>query len=595
MATANVRAVITADDKASGVLSRFASNIERTGKRVLKVTAGFGIAAATIGVKTAADLETARQGFIALLGTAEDADKTIARIKREAVRTPFEVGGLVTATQLLSQVTKDGDKSIDVLLDVGEALAFAGKGQAELDRVIINLQQIANTGKITALDLKQFGFAGINIAELLAAHFDTTKERAMDMIKTSDDAFGDLVEAFDKATSEGGQFFGAFDKQQGTFNQQLSNLKDSFNLAMADIVVGTGLFGALSDAIGNVGSTISDNSDTITSVLKAAGKVVENFVKASLEQLRQIWKDIEPNVRDFARRIQEDLIPAISELWKEYIEPLVPVIRDVFVGALKLALDWLGKLITFLSNNKEVVLAFAIAIGTVVTAMKISAAVQAFKLLLTTNFIGPVKAATASLTGGAGLRGALKSFGAFIKSPVMLAPWAAFGAAAVGAFVLIQNKAKETKRVLDNTNKALDRAFEFDRATLKRAQDMRRLSQTGFVSPEASSELDRKATAIFDSFKSRGGRQLGGNVTAGSSFLVGEGSGNPEIFTPSRSGRVDPIGDFGGAGSTVNLNVNIGMFSGTRVERRKIAEMILDDIREIASSKGMTTQEFLGI
>lgn len=79
------------------------------------------------GLTAAADLETAEIGLTTLLKSADEAGRTVDRIKREAARTPFELVGLSQAVQLLASVTKDGDKAIDVVLDVGEGLAAMGK------------------------------------------------------------------------------------------------------------------------------------------------------------------------------------------------------------------------------------------------------------------------------------------------------------------------------------------------------------------------------------------------------------------------------------------------------------------------------------
>ena len=52
-----------------------------------------------------------------------------------------------------------------------------------------------------------------------------------------------------------------------------------------------------------------------------------------------------------------------------------------------------------------------------------------------------------------------------------------------------------------------------------------------------------------------GGRAMGGPVTSGTSYLVGEQG--PELFTPNRSGQIVPNGALGaGGGSVINLTVN---------------------------------------
>jgi tape measure domain-containing protein len=51
-------------------------------------------------------------------------------------------------------------------------------------------------------------------------------------------------------------------------------------------------------------------------------------------------------------------------------------------------------------------------------------------------------------------------------------------------------------------------------------------------------------------------RAMGGSVTAGQPYLVGERG--PELFMPGRSGGIAPTGSFGGAGVNVTVNVTTG-------------------------------------
>jgi tape measure domain-containing protein len=240
--------------------TRQASNQLVTG--VVAVGAALGVIGA-VGVKTAADLETARQGFITLLGSAEKADAVINRIKKEAARTPFELVGLTQATQLLTSVTKDGDKALDIILSVGESLAAMGKGQAELDRIIINLQQIGSVGHASMVDIKQFAYNGIPIFEMLTQATGKTGDALADMISSGGVTFDMLIDMFRKATAEGGRFHGAFANQAGTFNQLMANMKDSFSIFLADVIKGSGIFDMLKKAMSGVINFMNANKGVI--------------------------------------------------------------------------------------------------------------------------------------------------------------------------------------------------------------------------------------------------------------------------------------------------------------------------------------------
>src|SRR5690606_19135113 len=149
----------------------------------------------------------------------------------------FDIKGLAQQTQLLTSVTKDGDKAIDVILDVGEALVSMGKGTSELDRIIVNLQQIAATGKASTLDIKQFAFAGIPIYEMLAEVTGKTGEELSKLIETGGVTFDVLTEMFDKANDAGGRFFNGFENNSNSFNQGWASMNEQIGLFFATLTV----------------------------------------------------------------------------------------------------------------------------------------------------------------------------------------------------------------------------------------------------------------------------------------------------------------------------------------------------------------------
>lgn len=250
-----------------------ASDIEKRGDKMVGVlkNAAFAIGAAigtaagafaVLGVKTAADLESATQGFVALLGSADEASDVIARIKREAASTPFEIAGLAAGTQAITAITKDGNKAIDIILDVGKAIAISGKGQAEFDNVVANLQQIAATGKVTELDVRQFQRAIPIFNDIIGAVGLTSEE-----LKDASNASDLLFNAFKVAGAEGGIAAEGFSAQAGTFNQLMSNLKDTIAITSSDVVTQTGLFDLMKLAVEGLSESISGFGANITTFL----------------------------------------------------------------------------------------------------------------------------------------------------------------------------------------------------------------------------------------------------------------------------------------------------------------------------------------
>jgi tape measure domain-containing protein len=325
--------VNTAANKASGGFMAMAKGIAGVAAAYVSFRSAYN--AFSLGVTLAADMQTAEVGLTTLLGSAEEAAATVERLKIEAARTPFELPGLTQATQLLTSVTKDGDKSIDILLDVGEGLAAMGKGQAELDRIIVNLQQIAAVGKAATIDIKQFAFAGLPIYEMLAETTGKTGEELGDLIDSGGVTFELLTQMFDEANDAGGRFANAFVNQSGTFNQAASNMKDSFGIMMSDLVTNVGLFEGLTNAM-LTASDVMTNYKTI--LLDARNSIVDLGV--AIEEKTKLWTHLKGVLQDLWATFEQQLRPALDELWLA-MQPLMPYLEalgQVIAGMLVIAL-----------------------------------------------------------------------------------------------------------------------------------------------------------------------------------------------------------------------------------------------------------------
>ena len=80
-------------------------------------------------------------------------------------------------------------------------------------------------------------------------------------------------------------------------------------------------------------------------------------------------------------------------------------------------------------------------------------------------------------------------------------------------------------------------------------------------------------------FNFGGKRAAGGPVSAGSSYLVGERG--PEMFTPSRSGRIIPNNQMGGVGNiTVNVDATGSSVQGNAEDSKRLGDAIGLAIRQ---------------
>lgn len=325
----------------------------------LGVVGGFGL-------KAAGDLEAMTMGFKTLLGSATKADEAVKMIAKDAASTPFELKGLTQANLLLTSITKDAGKSEEFLLNVGKALSAMGKGQPELDRIIVNLQQIGAVGKASMMDIKQFAFAGIPIFEMLQKQTGLTGDALSSFISDGKVTFSLLEKMFKEAGTGAGRFANAFIDQAGTFNQLLSNVQDTMFIFGGEIVKETGIFDGFKKAMGGALGWISDNKDRIiggiTGIMKALQDnmpivvgIILGGLAPALGALALAIGGIAIHLAPFmaagvilavvlnkiAQRMGgwDKLIDAV---WKK-IEPFANLVQGTLVPALEKSWDWVGK------------------------------------------------------------------------------------------------------------------------------------------------------------------------------------------------------------------------------------------------------------
>lgn len=213
------------------------------------------------GIEYNAQIESYRVGLTNMLGDAQAANEAMAAIQEDAARTPFSVDSLTQANQLLISAGENAEYSRKVIMALGNAVNAAGGGNAELSRMAQNLQQIANVGKASAIDIKQFAYAGINIYQVLADYTGKTVQEVQDMTVSYDLLSAALI----SASEEGGRYYGAMETQSQTMNGRVSTLKDNVS-QLAGLMTGD-----LSSGIGVVISSLNDMTVAAIDAYKTDG------------------------------------------------------------------------------------------------------------------------------------------------------------------------------------------------------------------------------------------------------------------------------------------------------------------------------------
>lgn len=186
------------------------------------------------GVNYNAQIQTYRTGLTNMLGDADKANTALENIKQDAARTPFDTASLVSANQYLISAGENAEYSRKTILALGDAVSATGGGSAELERMAQNLQQVANVGKASSVDIKQFAFAGINIYQVLADYTGKSIQDVQDMTISYDL----LTKSLQAAAEEGGRYYNSMGTQSETFKGSLSTLKDNVSQLLGTVTAG---------------------------------------------------------------------------------------------------------------------------------------------------------------------------------------------------------------------------------------------------------------------------------------------------------------------------------------------------------------------
>lgn len=224
-----------------GSLSKQAKDAEKEveglGSAFAKVGAAIGGLAALKGtfdfvLNATREMEDLTTQFIAFTGSAQGAQKQLERLSAFAASSPFELAEVATANRTLLAFGSTTGQSIEQLRQLGEVSAATG---TDLSELAIIFGQIQAEGKLTGERFNQLVERGVNIGPILSQSLGVAEGSLRKLREEGKITSDDVAAAFQKMTSEGGQFFGSTDRLSKTVSGSLSTLKDSVTILASEI------------------------------------------------------------------------------------------------------------------------------------------------------------------------------------------------------------------------------------------------------------------------------------------------------------------------------------------------------------------------
>lgn len=223
-------------------------NLGKQAKEAEKEVQGLGSAFARVGIalgglaalkgtfdfvlNATREMEDLTTQFVAFTGSAQGAQKQLEKLSAFAASSPFELVEVATANRTLLAFGSTTGQSIEQLRQLGEVSAATGTDLSDLATIF---GQIQAEGKLTGERFNQLVERGINIGPELAKSLGVASTSIRGLISDSAITSDEVSKAFQKMTSEGGQFFGSTDRLSKTVSGSISTLKDSVSILASEI------------------------------------------------------------------------------------------------------------------------------------------------------------------------------------------------------------------------------------------------------------------------------------------------------------------------------------------------------------------------
>ena len=623
-ATAEIKAVITAEDNASDVVSKFGQNIGAIGGSLLVAGAAmtaFGVMAVNSfneSEAVGAQLNAVLKSTGGIAGVTADEVNGLASALQKTTRFSDEQIGvaqnmLLTFTKIGKDIFPDTTKAVldmatamgtdlkSTSIQVGKALQDPVRGVTALQRVgvrltdaqkdlvqsLVDVGDVAGAQKIILQELQtEFGGSAEAAGKTFAGQLDIARNALDNIMEQVGQVIANALQPFVEKIQP------VVDKIQEWIDKNPQLVTAIVGIGAA-IAVATVAVGALMIAFAGLNAVASPWLLIAAAIVAGIALVAVgvNWLVGTFGGWEEVWKNItniynayiKPALMDLWSTIQTQLIPVLQEFWDKNKNWIIPALQAlaivigvvilgsimVFIGAIKLvvqAISWLGQGFTWVVEQIKNGIAFVVDRAN----------------YLKNNFwevIGSILGFFATLP---------------IKIPFFIA----------SAIMWVVNYIRNIDwGGIWNTiyNALTNMLSKIPSAFMNMINGIRNLDWGSIGKSIANAVLGFMEGAINGAFAglpgapkvrlprfARGVENFGGGLA-----IVGERG--PELVNLPKGSDVIPnnqIATTGGGSTTININV--GLMTGSAIERREAAMKMFEDLQDIASQRGQTVGQLIG-
>jgi hypothetical protein len=180
------------------------------------------------GMAAATMRENSEVAFKAMIGNAEDTEKTLNSITDFAAATPFEMPQLLQVSQELVTFGERGDGLMDTLKILGDA---SGGTAPKFQALGLVFNQVRGVGKLLTEDFRQLSTRGIiNLKDFVESGIAPSTAAAQEMMTSGKISFDLFRKALEFTTTEGHRNFNRMAEAALTMEGRTSTLNDAIGI-----------------------------------------------------------------------------------------------------------------------------------------------------------------------------------------------------------------------------------------------------------------------------------------------------------------------------------------------------------------------------
>jgi hypothetical protein len=576
MATAEIKAVITADDQASSVLANFGKSIAGIGVPLAAVggaITAFGVMAVNSfndSQLVGAQLNSVLKSTGGIAGvTADEINKLSSSLQKTTRFSDEQIGSaqnmLLTFTNIGKNVFPDTTKAVldmatamgtdlkSTAIQVGKAMQDPTLGAAALQRVGVRLtdsqkdlvKSLQDTGDMAGAQAiilgelqREFGGSAEAAGKTFAGQLDIARNSLDDIMESIGGVIAEGLTPFVEKLKPLVAGIQSFIEKNPDLVRSIVGVTAAVglaSLALGGLAIAIGIVETIGAPLILIGLAIIA---AITAIAFAANYVAEKMGGwgVVMQMIGDIYNTyLKPPLMDLWNTIQTQLLPVLKEFWDQNKNWIVPALKDlgVIIGVYIVA-----TLLIFIQTIKFTIQIVSALIGGLNSMTRAwSNSQQAVY-----NFVSNMGA----LIGGLWNRAA-GGFNDFNRNAIQ---WAMNTVNSIVRF--FQDLPGRISGAIGNTGNAVGKALRIP----------------GFAA----------GTSNF----------------SGGMAIVGERG--PELVNLPRGADVIPnnkIASVGGSGSTT-ININVGLMTGSAIERREAATRMFEDLKDIAGQRGQTVGQMIG-